>query len=173
MLIINLKVIVAHFYRNITDPSAHHEMSSPWAKIGPKQATVIPWQTTSSCASWAWGTFPSCHTWSVTHCMKPVTALKAKGAEDFLTNEEKRSRYAAYTFAMNRPPVKAWAWSFTWTFYLHSSGIWGRHETCNNVHETVFGFLLRSWCNFITQKNAFIILCLLQSLITVSYFTLV
>lgn len=56
-------------------------------------------------------------------------------------------------------------------FYLHSSGIWGRHESCNKVHETVFGFQLRLWCNFITQRNGFIKLCLLWSLRAVCVIT--
>ena len=42
VLTINWKVIVAHIYGTISDPSAHNEIRSPWGKIGPNQATIAP-----------------------------------------------------------------------------------------------------------------------------------
>ena len=134
MLIINWKVIVARIYCTISNPSGHHEIRSPWGKIGPP-----PDKATSSLANWTWGPFPPCHPQSV-HTL-PGSSSSPEGAVRKRTSSQtRRERWQANTCAVSKPPPREKARALRLErFYLHCSGIWGRRETCNKAHETLFG----------------------------------
>lgn len=91
MLITNWEVKVAHqlMYHKITDPSAHHEISCPWAKIGPKPATVVPQQGPLPVPIEPEAlSHPATH--GASRCLGPAIALKAMGGKDFPISEEKQ-----------------------------------------------------------------------------------
>lgn len=112
MLIINMKVKVANSYCNISDPSTHHEISSPRGqnRSQPVRSNPPPLATLFLSQWHPEGTFPPCHPRCVTHCTKTSSCPEGFGSRGLppqISRNDQDKRLLWVTL-----PVKARTWCF-------------------------------------------------------------
>lgn len=179
MLIINWKVIVAHIYRTISDPSAHNEIRSPLGKIGPNRAMIgppnpstrppLPLPIEPEVLS-----HPATHRAS-TRCLEAAPAPKALWGKGL--PHKRGERRQASTCALSQPPLVKSSGSssrrFLFTLQWNLRSPWNLQQSTWNA---LWGFC---FCYDMTSlRGKMVSLCRVsplkpQNCLSDSYFTVV
>ena len=151
MLIINWKVIVARIYCTISNPSGHHEIRSPWGKIGPPPTRPpLPLPIEPEALS-----HPATHRAS-TRCLEAAPALKALWGKGLPHKRGERDDKRTHVLWVSPPPVKKLGLFVSSVFIYTAVGSEVAVKPATKHMKRSLGFLLLLWYDFITQKNGFI-----------------